>query len=154
MVWSSHVLPRLAGLFDAMPTITEKSTSCSLFTALEAARDCWLVGLLFFKKSNLSLMKANDPVSRNFHQPEHSWAACRSPSMLQQLTVEARSRRPLQCSSLIQFRARPPNHGLNKKKNNNTTPFIASSIGGGGTTVQRRCLYAIVPRCARYACYQ
>ena len=145
MVWSSHVLPRLAGLFDAMPTITEKSTSCSLFTALEAARDCWLVGLLFFKKSNLSLMKANDPVSRNFHQPEHSWAAYRSPSMLQQLTVEARSRRPLQCSSLIQFRARPPNHGLNKK----TTTTLLRSLPPALEGAERPCSAAA---CTRLYC--
>ena len=66
MVWSGPVFPLLAGLLDTIPTIREKSASCSLFTALQAATDCWLVGLLFFKKRNLSLIKAKDPASRNF----------------------------------------------------------------------------------------
>jgi len=66
MVWSSPKFPRIVGLLGTIRTIREKCASCSLFTALQAATDCWIVGLLFFKKRNLSLIKANDPASRNF----------------------------------------------------------------------------------------
>jgi len=51
----------LHGLLSAIPTSREKSASCSLFTALQAATACWLVGLLFLKIKNLKPFKDQRP---------------------------------------------------------------------------------------------
>ena len=57
--------PRLVG---EMLASREKSANCSLFAALDAATACWFVGLLFFSKRKLSLLRASDPASRNLDE--------------------------------------------------------------------------------------